>query len=252
MSLHAERIPLNGLADNPMKTIAGALAASLLLLTAAIPARAEEGGGRAAAVSLDPGGNRVSVPVASYRQLRLRSVVLQHHDFSCGSAALATLLTWHYGRPMGEEEVFEAMYRVGDQESIRRAGFSLLDMKSYLDSVGLPADGFKVGLDKLEELALPAVALIEVQGYRHFVVIRGIHEGRVLFADPARGLRAVPRQSFQAMWNGIVLLIRADIGTAQASFNPEGDWAALGRAPLAGARRLEDIGTLLLNLRPGR
>lgn len=231
--------------------IAGPALPLFLLLAAASPATAGEREETPFAISLDAGGTRLSVPVASYKRLRLRSVVLQRHDFSCGSASVATLLTWHYGRPMREEEVFRAMYRVGDQESIRRAGFSLLDMKSYLDSIGLPADGFKVSLEKLEELGLPAIALIQVQGYRHFVVIRGIRGGRVLFADPARGLRAADRQSFLSMWNGVVLLIRADIETAQASFNPDRDWEAMGKTPLAMGRRLEDIGTLLLNIRPG-
>lgn len=231
------------------KTVARAFAVLFLPLLAILllpgaPARAET-------ISVKTGGQSFFVPVTSFKSLRMRNVVLQRYDFSCGSAAVATLLTWHYGRPQREEDVFQAMYRVGDQENIRRAGFSLLDMKSYLESIGLPADGFQVSLDKLEELGIPAIALIEVNGYKHFVVIKGIRDGRVLFGDPARGLRAVDRRSFESLWNGIVLLVRADVATAQAGFNPDKDWAAQGRAPLAQARRLQDVGTLMLNLRPG-
>jgi len=237
---------MNTIANTSAKIFAraSALFALLLLLVSVAPARAET-------ISVETGGQSFFVPVSSFKQLRMRSVVLQRYDFSCGSAALATLLTWHYGKRLREEDVFQAMYQVGDQENIRRYGFSLLDMKSYLESIGLQADGFQVSLDKLEELSLPAIGLIEVKGYKHFVVIKGIRDGRVLFGDPARGLRAVDRRSFEAMWNGVVLLIRSDVATAQASFNPGSDWAAEGKAPLAQARQLQDVGTLLLNLRPG-
>ena len=40
-------------------------------------------------------GGTFSVKVLSLKELRLRAVVLQQYDFSCGSAALATLLSYH-------------------------------------------------------------------------------------------------------------------------------------------------------------
>src|SRR5690606_40798166 len=55
-------------------------------------------------------------------------------DFSCGSAATATLLTYQYGHPVTELEVFRQMYAQGDQARIRKEGFSLLDMRRYLQS----------------------------------------------------------------------------------------------------------------------
>ncbi|WP_204283799.1 C39 family peptidase, partial [Klebsiella pneumoniae] len=68
-----------------------------------------------------------------------RTVVRQQYDYSCGSAAVATLLRYHYGRPTVESDVFSAMWRSGDQAQIKRAGFSMLDMKRYLDSQGYMA-----------------------------------------------------------------------------------------------------------------
>jgi len=65
----------------------------------------------AATVELTPGvGSRMLLQVWSLRELKVRSVVLQKYDFSCGSAAIATLLTYHYGNPISEEVAFRAMF----------------------------------------------------------------------------------------------------------------------------------------------
>jgi predicted double-glycine peptidase len=71
-------------------------------------------------------GGTYSVPVTSMKELRFRGTTRQQYDFSCGSAALATLLTSHYGFPVSEEDVFKEMYARGDKDKIRREGFSPL------------------------------------------------------------------------------------------------------------------------------
>src|SRR5690349_12408435 len=90
----------------------------------------------AAAGSLDfeTGGSSFSAPVRTLKEIRFQRVVKQEYDFSCGSAALATLLTYHYNRPTLEDTALKAMFKEGDQERIRKEGFSMLDMKHYLDS----------------------------------------------------------------------------------------------------------------------
>jgi predicted double-glycine peptidase len=224
---------------------------SIRLLTgAAIALAASLGAATAGEIPVSANGDTYNIAVSSWKELRFRTVMLQQYDFSCGSAALASLLTYHYKRPHTEAQVFEAMYRVGDQQSIRRSGFSLLDMKTYLQSIGLSSDGYRVSLDKIAQLEVPAITLIEFNGYKHFVIIKGIRDGRVLVGDPARGTRAIDRAEFEKMWSGIVLFIRNDIALAQASFNLDKDWSSQGAAPLAAAMRQEDIGSLFLHIRP--
>ncbi|MBI5040606.1 MAG: hypothetical protein HZB57_05230 [Gammaproteobacteria bacterium] len=94
------------------------------------------------ALRIQGAGGAFSVPVTSLKEARLQTVVRQQYDFSCGSAAVATLLTFHYEQPVGETEAFEFMYRTGDQQKIRQEGFSMLDMKRFLDNKGLQTDGF--------------------------------------------------------------------------------------------------------------
>ena len=67
-------------------------------------------------VLLSSGPAPARVSVVSYRDIPFRTVVRQRYDFSCGSAALATLLRYHYDREVGEEQIFRAMYAAGDQD----------------------------------------------------------------------------------------------------------------------------------------
>ncbi|WP_233556487.1 C39 family peptidase [Noviherbaspirillum sedimenti] len=190
-------------------------------------------------------GGGYSVPVTSMKESRFSSTLRQQYDFSCGSAAIATLLTHQYGVPVTEEMVFQTMYEHGDQAKIRREGFSLLDMKRYLAAYGFTADGFTQPLDKLVEAGLPAIVLINDKGYHHFVVVKGLRDGRVLIGDPATGTRAVERASFEASWVNRVLFVIHN-RQEQARFNLVADWGAAPRAPLAAGVRREGLESVTL------
>jgi len=180
-----------------------------------------------------PGGNAVtvSVPVVSVREARFLTTTHQQFDFSCGSAALATLLSHHYGTPVSEREVFEAMFAQGDPNKIRAEGFSLLDMKRYLEARGFAADGFVQPLAQLAGAGMPAIVLIRENGYRHFVVVKGVRDGRVLIGDPSTGLRVVAQRQFEEAWvNRLLFVIHNRRG--EARFNLDRDWRLAPRAPL--------------------
>lgn len=163
-----------------------------------------------------------TIAVSNWRDLPFRTVVRQHSDFSCGSAALATLLTHHYGRPVAEAEVFRAMYALGDQAQIQERGFSLLDMQRYLASRDLAANGYRLPLDDVLAHGAPAITMIQTGGYRHFVVIKGARDGRVLVGDPALGLGVYSRAHFERVWQGVSFFIQSDSG----AFNREDEWRA--------------------------
>src|SRR5579872_7199785 len=91
----------------------------------------------------DGTGGTYNVKGKTFLDRRYHDIFRQKFDFSCGSAALASLLTFHYNRPTNEATVIRFMYGVGDKAKIQREGFSLLDMKNYLQSVGLHSDGFR-------------------------------------------------------------------------------------------------------------
>lgn len=179
------------------------------------------------------GGGNYSVSVMSWRDIPFRTVVRQQYDYSCGSAAVATLLRFHYGVRVGESEVFQSMFDRGDQDRIRQVGFSMLDMRAYLESRGFAADGLRLSLDRLARLNIPAIALISHDNYRHFVVVKGIDADRVLVGDPTFGLQTYTREEFEAVWNGVVLAIRhLPDGAAAPAYNRSEEWRPWVVAPL--------------------
>ena len=177
-------------------------------------------------------GNTYTVHLTSLKEARYKSTIHQKYDFSCGSAAVATLLTYQYGYPMNEQVAFEQMYTHGDQAKINKEGFSLLDIKRFLGANGFEADGFKVPLDRLEKENLPAIVLINEKGYHHFVVVKGMRNDRVLVGDPARGTRVIPLSHFMTVWtNGLLFVIHNRRNLAV--FNSPGDWKVAPMAPLS-------------------
>lgn len=189
-------------------------------------AMASPGAAQTALFDIDYAGANIRVPIESYRDRQFARVIRQQYDFSCGSAALATLLTHHYQIEKTETDLFIAMWEAGEKELIKKRGFSLLDMKRYLERGGIAADGFKVPFDKLNELRLPGIALINVNGYRHFVVIKGVRDDRVLIGDPSLGLIVRSRKDFLASWDGTMLFLRNYVAYGRATWNDEADWQA--------------------------
>lgn len=197
------------------------------------------------------GGMSFNLEIKSFKERKWESVVRQQRDFSCGSAAVATLLSYHYNRPTGEEEVFKAMFAAGDRERIMAEGFSLLDMKIYLDAIGYTADGFRVSLDKLAEAGVPAIVLINIDGYLHFVVIKGITAEDVLVGDPSRGIQRYKRADFEALLdNDIIFVVRTNIDEGKANFNLVADWGAHPKAPLGEAVSMSNLANITIYL-PG-
>src|SRR5450755_4730462 len=168
-------------------------------------------------------GGAYSVPATSIKEARFSAMVRQQYDFSCGSAALSTLLTYHYRFPVTEQTVFEEMFAQGEQEKIKQEGFSLLDMKRYLEAHGYEADGFEAPLDQLASTGIPAIVLINDSGYNHFVVIKGIRDQRVLIGDPSGGTRAMTQEKFESIWVNQILFIVSNHQDI-AGFNLPADW----------------------------
>jgi predicted double-glycine peptidase len=226
--------------------LAGACAAGVALFPAF--GQPHAGASRAAAsFSTSATSESYRVPVRSMAETKFNTIVRQRYDFSCGSAALATLLRYHYDRSLDEEATFRGMWAEGDREQIRRLGFSLLDMKRYLTSIGLASDGFKVSLDQIAKARVPGIALITLNKYRHFVVVKGLDPWRVLVGDPATGLRTMSRAEFLKNWNGIYFVLNSETERGRAHFNTPFQWAQYPRvAPNAVFLRPADQQTLAL------
>lgn len=147
--------------------------------------------------------------IVSFQERKFREIVRQRTDFSCGAAAVATIFNFAYGRRTNETQILVNMLRVSDQRIVRTRGFSLLDIKRYVEAIGMRGEGYQVPFESLYELRVPVIVLLDTRGYKHFVVLRKARDGYVQLADPALGNRIIWREDFEASWNGIVFAILA-------------------------------------------
>jgi predicted double-glycine peptidase len=202
------------------------------------------------ALSTAEAGN-YSLHVSSYSEIPFATVIRQKYDYSCGSAALATLLKYHYAYQTDEINVFKFMYDAGDQNRIKKLGFSLLDMKKYLSSLGYYADGYHLSTQELSQTGIPAIALVQIGSYKHFVVIKGIASEHILIGDPASGLREMSSKEFSKIWNGVAFLIHdTPKSNAAAIFNSATEWRRWTEAhPLSAATINIPLTPLLRDLR---
>lgn len=144
-------------------------------------------------------------PVKSLLELRHQDVVVQKFDLSCGAAALATILDFQFGEHVTERQVAQGL--ISRKEYIEhpglvrlRRGFSLLDMKRYVDRHGFRGVGYgDLAFSDLLRLA-PIIVAVNPIGYNHFVVFRGAVGSQVLLADPAFGNRTMSRAKFMRVW----------------------------------------------------
>jgi hypothetical protein len=143
--------------------------------------------------------------VTSLLEFRQQNVVLQEWDLSCGAAALTTLLRYQHGDQVTEKAVATELVNrpeyIANPELVQiREGFSLLDLKRYVDARGYRGIGFgKMTLADLVDRA-PILVPIRTRGYNHFVVFRGHLGNRVLLADPAWGNRTMTDIQFDRAW----------------------------------------------------
>ena len=195
-----------------------------------------------AGVAFDVGGLRLTTSVKSLQEIRGAGIVRQRWDYSCGSAALSTLLTHHLDDPTPESAVVVSILRRVDPVRVRsRGGFSLLDLKRYLERRGYQSRGFaELSLTELEQFDIPPIVPINLKGYDHFVVFRGRFGDRVVLADPAFGNLTLSAARFEELWkDGIGFVV-----SGRATGNFELPTASLPFAQPAVVKRLLDAAAI--------
>lgn len=161
-------------------------------------------------VALNHGESYITerVIVQPFSDIKYRNIVRQAYDYSCGSAALTTILQHYLGRNFQERQVMEGLLHYGESDRIvDRRGFSMLDMKRLVTALGFPAGGFKAELKDLIELDHPAIVPIHYAGFKHFVVVKTIKDDRVYIADPSQGNMTFTVERFKDAWDQNVLFV---------------------------------------------
>lgn len=169
-----------------------------------------------------PNGVLYHAPVLSMQEGRYRNMVRQHTDYSCGAAALATILRYAYHLDVDETQVIQGMMGVADQDLVRQRGFSMLDIKHYVESLGMRGRGYRVDEARLHTLRVPGLVLMDVRGFRHFVVLKQVRGGVAELADPMLGNRQMALADFIKTWpsHAVFVVIGNDFDRNTALLQP--------------------------------
>ena len=160
----------------------------------------------------------------------LDPVVRQGRIWSCGAAAMATLLTYHLRDPVSENAMLHELLRNKTEVEVSSAGgFSLLDLKRVAVARGYVVKGYR-DLEAVElDRVAPAIVPLDLPGGRHFVVFRGIEGTKVVLGDPEAGTSTLSAARFKQLWiGGIAMVVEKADGTGSGALYHAGlgDYAA--------------------------
>ena len=123
-------------------------------------------------------------------------IVMQSTDYSCGPAALATVLQ-NMGFNSTEQEL---MVLAGTDTS----GTTMHGLAQAAQSKGLSATGMKLSVDELRPNNIVHIIL---DGEGHYSVVREITNESVRLADPSLGNIVMSREKFNEIYTGNALVI---------------------------------------------
>jgi predicted double-glycine peptidase len=201
-------------------------------------------------------GIRIDRPLRSMKDLRDSNVVKQRFDYSCGSAALATLLRYNFDDRLTERDVLVQLFSLlsADEKKVSiEKGFSLLDLQRVAHARGYMAEGFRIEPKDLDKLDGPVIVYIEPHGYKHFAVLRGIRGDRVYLADPSRGNVRMPLYAFLSDWlqeggTGIIFAVEPDTGLPKQQTPLSLHNSGLPQPEIMSARELLAVGNPYVQL----
>lgn len=147
-----------------------------------------------------------------YRTLRNSELIRQTHQYSCGSATLATLMKFYFGYSNFTE--LTALEKLGIDEDRE---ISFLELKKVVEQYGIDAVGLELTKDDIFQIQKPVIAYIKTPlESDHFVVIKGIYKNMVFIGDPAIGNYFLTEKQFLKVWlsnssnSGLILFVQGD------------------------------------------
>jgi ATP-binding cassette subfamily B protein len=131
------------------------------------------------------------------RGKRIRKIehITQIDEMDCGAASLG-MICRHFGRKVSLARIRQLCHTATD-------GTSLKALSRAANELGLAARALKISLRNLPMMPLPAI--VHWEG-NHWIVLYDVDKQFVRVADPAGGLRKLPRGEFEGKWTGYAAL----------------------------------------------
>jgi predicted double-glycine peptidase len=161
-------------------------------------------------------GSRVSVcasnfKILSMKELREVDMIRQTHEYSCGAAALATLMNM-FGNKITEAEVLSSIFGdklpliIDKDGKLKLRALTLSDLEKSAHFFGFKVISVQVPNNRniiniLQSLKPAITRMYLYKTYLHFVVLRDINNEWVYISDPAYGNFKIPFTQFLKAWD---------------------------------------------------
>ena len=189
----------------------------VLLLSSKVMAASWPDGGQVITPFIPAQNHETHGPVfETWLERRDKGVVKQSLDYSCGIAALATLMEMSFDVEVTESSLLVVLKENADEWQLandwRERGVSLAILRKLAAQYDLNAVGVSVSAIGLMQLRKPAIAFVDYRGLPHFTVLKPpLIDSRIELADPSWGNRTLTRWQFLPMFmrngHGKLLLV---------------------------------------------
>ncbi|MBD2179261.1 peptidase C39 bacteriocin processing [Pseudanabaena sp. FACHB-1998] len=174
--------------------------------------------------------------ITPYKTLRYQQTIGQTDIYTCGAAAVATLLTHFYKLSVSELEILEIAEKVMQisGKKPQDSGINALALKQSLIAKGIDADVRESTLEKIRNYfnrgGLPIVIHVTIP-QPHYILAVGMVEDWLIVADPTLGRSMFPLETLnnQKGFSGIAIIARPSEQFEQAAKQQQQlskDWAS--------------------------
>jgi ABC-type bacteriocin/lantibiotic exporter with double-glycine peptidase domain len=130
------------------------------------------------------------------------NINLQHDWKDCGLYCLESFYEYYYQDQLDISQL-KSITTYGNR------GINILELNQTANKIGLKIESYK--LDKIELMAYknkkPFIALINNDGYSHYIIIYKKNKSTYFILDPAKGRYKLSIQAFNNIFTGIILLV---------------------------------------------
>ena len=122
-------------------------------------------------------------------------MVMQMEALECGAASLDMVLAY-FGR-------FVPLSQMRKDCGVSRDGSSMKNLYLTAQSYGLEVHAYRFNVEELKtQTTYPCILYWE---FKHFIVLNGYRKGKFIVNDPAKGILAIPEESFARSYSGMCM-----------------------------------------------
>lgn len=115
----------------------------------------------------------------------------------CGVCSLYNIIRY-YGGNINTE-------RLREMTNTTKDGTSIYNIVKTANSIGFISKSYRCNIEDLHTITLPAMLLIRIDNYNHFVILKDIDNEKVRIFDPIRGELVYNYSKFLEEWQKIVI-----------------------------------------------